>query len=181
MREVAPQGGLAAMAQYVCDRCGAVNPVGADFCVSCHAFLAWDEIEEDTTTKPDETVRSGEPASSSEQNEETKVMPQIRVPARPAEAETDDRSTSWHDGPADSTEALFRTIDKQREITVPATGEPAGLVVQITNTSTIVDGYVVEAPNAPDWLALEASQVGLLPGTEEALPVPMRVASARLV
>jgi hypothetical protein len=168
------------MAQYVCDRCGAVNPVGTDFCISCHAFLAWDEIEEDPTTKPDEAFRSGEPSSSSEQNVETVVLP-IRVPARPTEAETDDPSTSSHDGPTDSTEALFQAIAKQREVTVPATGEPAGLAVQVTNTSTIVDGYLVEASNAPDWLALESGQVRLLTGTDEVLQVKMRVVSVALV
>jgi hypothetical protein len=35
------------MAEYVCDRCGEVNPVGTVFCVNCHAFLAWDEVERD--------------------------------------------------------------------------------------------------------------------------------------
>jgi ribosomal protein L40E len=25
--------------EYVCDRCGEVNPIGTVFCVNCHAYL----------------------------------------------------------------------------------------------------------------------------------------------
>ena len=35
------------MAEYVCDRCGEVNPVGTVFCASCHAVRAWDQVESD--------------------------------------------------------------------------------------------------------------------------------------
>jgi hypothetical protein len=49
------------------------------------------------------------------------------------------------------------------------------------NTSAVVDGYIVEAPGAPEWLQVEPSQVRLLPGGEEGLPVRMRVGSATLV
>ena len=57
--------------------------VGTDFCASCHAFLAWDEIEEDTSTKLDETVGSGEPASLSEQDVEAGVAPKSGFPLGP--------------------------------------------------------------------------------------------------
>ena len=45
------------------------------------------------------------------------------------------------------------------------------LPVRAMNTSAIVDGYLVEAPGAPEWLSVDPSQVRLLPGSEEALPV----------
>jgi hypothetical protein len=35
------------MAEYVCDRCGEVDPVGTVFCASCHAVRAWDQVESD--------------------------------------------------------------------------------------------------------------------------------------
>ena len=66
-------------------------------------------------------------------------------------------------------------------LAVPATGEPAMLTLRVMNTSAIVDGYVVEAPDAPEWLHLDPSQVRLLPGSEEPLPVRLRVSSATLV
>ena len=64
---------------------------------------------------------------------------------------------------------------------MPATGQPATLTVRVMNTSTIVDGYGVEAPGAPAWLIVESDQIHLLPGTEEALAVRMRVNSTTLL
>jgi hypothetical protein len=164
------------MAEYVCDRCGEVNPVGTVFCTSCHAFLAWDEVEHDQTTL---TGGDKEPGPPSEQNVETRVMPRIRVPA--TVLETPEDAASQTGVPADSTEGLFTVVAEQREITVPATGEPGSLTVQVTNSSAIVDGYELAAPDAPEWLQLETSQVRLLPGTEDVLTVTARVASATLV
>ena len=156
------------MAEYVCDRCGEVNPVGTVFCVNCHAFLAWDQVE-------------GEPRQPSEQNVETRVMPQIRVPATAPGAARNTESLARTGVPSDSTEGLFRITAEQREVTVPATGEPAALPLRVMNTSAIVDGYAVDAPGAPEWLTVEPSQVRLLPGVEDAPPVRMRVTSATLV
>ena len=77
--------------------------------------------------------------------------------------------------------AGFGSWSEQAAVTVAATGEPAVLTVRVTNTSSIVDGYAVEAPEAPGWLTVEADDVQLLPGTEETLSVRMRVVSPTLV
>jgi hypothetical protein len=82
---------------------------------------------------------------------------------------------------ADNTEGLFRIAVPQREVTVSATGEPAVLHMEVMNTSAIVDGYAVERASAPQWLEVESSQVRVIPGGEEALPVIMRVVSPTLV
>ena len=170
------------MAEYVCDRCGEVNPVGTVFCVNCHAFLAWDRVERDERLEGDEAFpRSGEARPPSEQNLETRVMPQVRVPATAPGAAGDTESSAPTDVPSDSSEGLFRITAELREVTVPPTGDPATLPVRVMNTSAIVDGYAVEAPGAPGWLTVESSQVRLLPGAEDALPVRMRVTSATLV
>jgi hypothetical protein len=82
---------------------------------------------------------------------------------------------------ADNTDGLFRIAAQQREVAVAATGEPAALHIHIMNTSAILDGYAVDAPGAPQWLEVESSQVRIIPGGEEALPVIMRVVSPTLV
>jgi hypothetical protein len=169
------------MAEYVCDRCGEVNPVGTVFCVNCHAFLAWDQVERDERLEGEGAGNTGSEQSDSEQNVETRVIPQIRVPANPPNTSTDKRSSSLPAVPNDSTEGLFRIVAEQRGVTVPATGEPATLTLRVMNTSAIVDGYVVEAPGVPEWLHLDPSQVRLLPGSEEPLPVRLWVSSANLV
>jgi hypothetical protein len=65
------------MAEYVCDRCGEVNPVGTVFCVNCHAFLAWDQVERDERLAGEQAAPSttGDSGPGSEQNVETRVMP----------------------------------------------------------------------------------------------------------
>ena len=70
---------------------------------------------------------------------------------------------------------------EQNGITVPATGEIASLNLRVTNTSAIVDGYVVEAPGAPGWLSVEATELHLLPGVEDVVTVRMRITSEALV
>lgn len=78
--------------------------------------------------------------------------------------------------PPGGPEGLFRITAEQREVVLPATGEPTVLLVQVLNTSAIIDGYSVEALDAPQWLKIESGQVRVLPDSEEPLPVTMRVA-----
>jgi hypothetical protein len=70
---------------------------------------------------------------------------------------------------------------EQKAVTVPATGELVTLPMRVMNTSTIVDGYGVEAPGAPPWLLVESDPIHLLPGSEQELPVRMRVNSTTLL
>lgn len=125
-----------------------MNPVGTVFCVNCHAFLAWDEVERDERLAGEQAApsTSGDSGPGSEQNVETRVMPRIRVPGTPPDSETDATSSSRHGVPTDSTEGLFRITAEQRAVTMPPTGEPAMLPLRAMNTSAIVDGYLVEAP-----------------------------------
>jgi hypothetical protein len=171
------------MAEYVCDRCGEVNPVGTVFCVNCHAFLAWDQVEREERLAGEGAGvgRSGESGPPSEQNVETRAIPQIRVPATAARSETEAGAARQQSVPTDPAEGLFRITADQREVIVPATGEPVGFPLSVMNTSAIVDGYVVEAPGAPEWLQLDPSQVRLLPGSEDALPARLRASATTLV
>jgi hypothetical protein len=166
-------------AEYVCDRCGEVNPIGTVSCVNCHAFLAWDQVESDERPEGEQPTgqKSREPHGVSEQNVETRVAPRICVPATAPDTDRNPASPTRHNVPTDSTEGLFRIIAEQREVAVPATGEPAVLSLRIMNTSAIVDSYDVEAASAPRWLQVESIQIRLLPGSEEAPAIRMRVAS----
>jgi ribosomal protein L40E len=89
--------------EYVCDRCGEVNPIETVFCVNCHAYLD--------------------------------LAPRIRVRATAPEPGRNPASATRHSVPTDSTEGLFRITAAQREVAVPATGEPAVLSLRIRNTS----------------------------------------------
>ena len=135
---------------------------------SCHAFLAWEQLERDDRPEV-------------EQNVETRMVPRIRVPATTSEATPAPGVPSPRRVPTDTTEGLFKITAEQREIALPATGEPAVLTLQVINTSDIVDGYLVESLSAPRWLLLEPAQLRLLPGSEDAMAVRMRVSSATLV
>jgi hypothetical protein len=165
-------------AEYVCDRCGEVNPIGTVSCVNCHAFLAWDQMEGDERREGEQPTgqKSREPRGVSEQNLETRVAPRIRVPVTAPETDRNPASPTRHSVPTDSTEGLFRITAEQREVVVPATGEPAVWSLRIMNTSAIVDGYAVEAASAPRWLQVESIQIRLLPDREKALAIRMRVA-----
>jgi uncharacterized Zn finger protein (UPF0148 family) len=83
------------MAEYVCDRCGEVNPVGTVFCISCHAFLAWEQVERDDRPEV-------------EQNVETRMVPRIRVPATTSDATPAPGVPSPRRAPTDTTGGLFR-------------------------------------------------------------------------
>ena len=108
------------MAEYLCDRCGEVNPVGTVFCISCHAFLAWDQVERDDRPEVEAAIDNpGAPTSATEQNVETRMVPRIRVPATASEAKPAAGFPSPQRDPTDTTEGLFRIAAEQREVVVP--------------------------------------------------------------
>ena len=86
-----------------------------------------------------------------------------------------------HVPPAHSQETAFRASTDNPDVTVPVDGTPVRVPVDISNTSTIVDGYAVEAMNAPAWLEVVATRVELLPGTQERVHAQLRVNSRTLV
>ena len=70
------------MAEYVCGECGERNEPGTEFCVSCHAFLAWDDVDGDGQLDADSPVWTGgtraadtaPPAGRSEPESEEQVQ-----------------------------------------------------------------------------------------------------------
>lgn len=134
----------------ICGSCGARNSPGTQFCVTCGTYLGWDEsapVAVDSSRTPDPQHGSTSTATTTE-------------PVAPAAT-------------ADPTDGRFLATLDRAEVTL---GADAGLVTaHVTNTADIVDGYVVELADGPPWLALAADQLRLLPATEEAVPVRLRV------
>jgi hypothetical protein len=86
-----------------------------------------------------------------------------------------------HEPPPRSQAPAFHATIDDLEVTVPVDGTPVRVPVEIANTSTIVDGYVVEAVDAPPWLEATSAQVELLPGTQEEVRTQLWVTSRALV
>lgn len=178
-------------ADHVCTECGEHNAAGVAFCTLCGAFLAWDDAGRSGLSQPagrattPSAVTGGRPG----------VERSVQSPASPRTTAGPDGWPVTTDaavaptpptppgplGPPDSTEGRFRISAGPGPIAVPATGEPAEFTLGITNTSTIVDGYHLDAPDAPGWLQLKPGQVELLPDTEGTLTVRMRVVSTMVV
>ena len=182
-----------------CTECGEQNPAGTEFCLYCHAFLAWDEAASappraaprPTSDAPTSGTPTRQPDSAAgparaEAVVETRTMPRIQPvddsytvlgpqsePSGPTTPTVDEDAGADHD--------FFRLTADQSGVSVPPSGDPVGFAVRITNTSGIVDGYALETPGAPAWLAAEASQLSLLPGAEDNLTVRLRVVSPTLV
>ena len=188
-----------------CTDCGEQNPVGTEFCLYCHAFLAWDEAgpggDPRPAPRPPEPTReprpdpgpgpsvgsgSGGPGRPlAESATETRMMPRVRDDGRPADGGAS--AITGHPVPvpvqngAEHEHDLFRIAVEHTEVTVPAGGQPAAFALRVTNTSGIVDGYAITTPGAPDWLTLESEQISLLPGAEETLTVRLRAVAPTLV
>ena len=164
------------MTTYVCSNCGERNAPGTMFCTNCHAFLAWDEVagEDEGDQPPDATVIPTRPGPQSQQQpDEYELGTVLRPPPM--------TSAGPEQAAADESASRLQVTAEQKVVTLPATGELVTLPVRVMNTSTIVDGYGVEAPGAPPWLIVESDSIHLLPGTEQALPVRMRVNSTTLL
>lgn len=86
-----------------------------------------------------------------------------------------------HEPPDGSPPMAFRASIDDLAVTVPVDGTPVQILVDISNMSTIVDGYVVEAVNAPAWLEVVADRVALLPGAHEQVGAQLRVKSRTLI
>lgn len=170
------------MAELVCAECGEANDFDAEFCVSCHAFLAWDEPER---ARAQSQAGAGRPEPQRKTAVETQVVPRVepRSGTRPrygpptASPSTGSEDVHEHDPSG----GLLVARSERRQVVVPATGEPAVIEVQVTNTSTIVDGYTLEAVGAPGWLVAEVDGLELLPDATGTLPVRLRASSPTLV
>ena len=64
---------------------------------------------------------------------------------------------------------------------MPLDGAPVTVTVNVSNTSGVVDGYVVEGLNAPPWLEVRPGTTELLPSTSGTVTAELRIVSSTLV
>ncbi len=176
------------MAEYVCEACGQRNPAGTEFCVYCRAYLAWDATGEVDAVPADRPVPVTTRLAAAPEDETLTVL---RPPpaateealtgatggSTPETAATAPAETTASRANADSADGRLQVTAESDQVTTPTTGEPATLSLRVTNSSDIVDGYVVEAPGAPPWLVVEAPPVRLYPGTQLTVTVTVRIVS----
>ncbi|TDE90419.1 hypothetical protein EXU48_18395 [Occultella glacieicola] len=164
------------MSEHVCENCGARNAPTAQFCHSCDDYLGWDR---GTGTL------GGEPLAGTTGHAVDTVVTQVSLPplgdphptAVPPGVGTAPGSTAHSGGSARPPSAGARTdgaVHVPDPVIEPATVRPESLAVTIVgpeatatltvfNTSTVVDGYLVEAESTPPWLTLGHDEVNLLP------------------
>ncbi len=103
------------MAEYVCGECGERNEPGTEFCVSCHAFLAWDDVDGDGQLDADSPVwtggtRTAPPAGRSEPQAEEQVQTILVPRGEPAK----DRQSGTGSAPSPATEPADPTLGRFR-------------------------------------------------------------------
>ncbi|MGB3686948.1 MAG: hypothetical protein WA991_14105 [Ornithinimicrobium sp.] len=72
------------------------------------------------------------------------------------------------------------TLDQEDWALTPG-GQPVTVPIQVANQSTIVDAYRAMVRNRPEWLLAEQAEVRLLPGTDEAMNLTLRIEHGVLV
>lgn len=167
--------------QNICSGCGAHNEAGADFCVFCNTYLAWDD-EPEKPTVAESVMQAAQPAMPVREGiAPADVEPQADAAAAPLTRTTPPPVAPHEETPADTAGGRFRIEADQMSVDLAATGEPAVIKLLIANTSSIVDGYGIEPLDAPPWLTVHGDEVQLLPGTEEMVPLRLRIVSEALV
>ncbi|MET0964981.1 MAG: hypothetical protein ABWZ02_01205 [Nakamurella sp.] len=157
--------------ENICEQCGTRNEPGVQFCVSCQAYLPWDDESPETpvatpvaTTPADVTSHTGAGnivATAHDGQDAARratTLPVITQPAATAPA-----SPTW----AESAGDLMRVVVEPTAIDVVPGGDPVGITVLIYNLSPIVDAFAMSAQQAPEWLTVQSAEVRLLPHRSE--------------
>jgi hypothetical protein len=146
--------------EAVCSTCGERNSPEAQFCTLCGAYLGWQEGAGPRPDTPDG------PSPVTEDPDDTVIRPLDLSSS--AGAVLDERL---------SFEAVIDVV----EATLPIDGTAVPVTVNLVNTSTVVESYVVEALDVPPWLEVHPGQTELLPTTSGTAVAHLRIASSRLV
>jgi hypothetical protein len=142
------------MIREECEQCGQRNVAGALFCESCQAYLGWDV----TTSVPVAREGAGSQAMAGGWSAPTLVAPSPPHPDRRSE-------------PADA----LRVVAEVGEVEVIPGGDAVSVEIAVHNQSEIVDAYVVDAPQAPEWLETSGTRVRLMPRTSDTLRLTLRI------
>jgi len=141
----------------VCSNCGEQNAPDAQFCVSCRSYLGWQDPEGTQVRLP--PVGPG-PAGPS---------PDPAVPGQSGPS------------PASDVRDAFEAGTETTETTVTIDGAPTTVTVNVANTSTLVDRYVVAVVDPPSWLEVTPGSAELLPASSGTVVAQLRIVAQALV
>lgn len=152
------------MSEHLCEQCGAANDAGAQFCAKCDFYLGWDSGGGSLGGSP---LTSEVPVVRETHSQKFPAVslsperPHRTAPPRPG------RSTSAV-RPAMAPKVVLETPEVELDAAQGGTFD-----VRIRNTSTIVDGYTVDAPHAPPWLTITPPEIRLLTDEEDVFTVSL--------
>ena len=151
------------MTEHVCEQCGAQNAPDAQFCAKCDFFLGWDTGGGSLDGAP---LTSGMPVVR-----ETHSQKFPAVTLSPDRPRRPDPAPVKRASPARPSKAPKVILETPEVVLDPSEGGTVD--IRIHNTSSIVDGYTVEAPNAPPWLTITQPEIRLLTDQEEVFTVTL--------
>jgi len=76
--------------------------------------------------------------------------------------------------------ADLRAALSPTEVKLTQDGAPISVEVEVHNLSDIVDAYVVDIPDAPEWLELDSTDVRLMPDTSGSLRLNLRIRAGHM-
>src|SRR5450755_569087 len=184
------------MGDIICEQCGTRNEPGVQFCVQCGAYLPWEDTKEGVL--PVAAILADRPVTAPEA---APVAATTREPdpseAAPAPATGSGVAPTEAAGaPAAGPRVAATATDRQRRdagaepvrvlveptaLEVVPGGDEVGIDVQIYNLSPIVDAFRVTIADAPSWLTASATEVRLLPSSNENARLTLKIAAGRLV
>lgn len=76
---------------------------------------------------------------------------------------------------------FIRTLVAPTAVVLTPGVAPVGVEVRVFNLSTIVDTFIVEAPNAPQWMRVPLAQLPLLPNTDDTVRLELSIPEGSFV
>lgn len=155
------------MTEHLCEQCGSENARDAQFCTKCDFYLGWDSGGGSL---------DGAPLTSS-----LPVVRETHSQKFPAVSHSQLRhSPSPHSGrrptPAPSGRPAEAPTVSIEHPEVELDPDGGGTVeIRIRNRSSIVDGYTVTAPRAPEWLNITHPEIRVLTDEECVTAVSLAV------
>lgn len=154
----------------VCSYCGEQNAPGAQFCAFCNAYLGWREDAPPDPPPPPPPDPTTPDATISIAPDPTDTVIRPRTDPTPLVDDVAAEEGRPFDAAIEVTEA-----------TVSVDGTPATVTANVSNTSTVVDSYVLEAVDPPPWLQVRPGRTELLPATGGTVAAGLRIISTTLV
>lgn len=181
------------MVERICGVCGTRNDADARFCENCDNYLGWDvggsTLDGEALAGTVPTVVGAVPA-------EPAPIPATADAPGAGTAAASGAGTAAASGPVDGVAGPAGARQVPDDHT-HAHGSPtvaiaspevvltpdaaAEVELTIENTMTIVDGYVLEAVDAPSWLALGHPDVHLMPGEVRSVALSLGLRNETMV